>query len=122
MKIPDGWFLRLVALGRRFKADAEALAAQPMSAETLLEQLGKPDAPTAGSQLFDQYADELGKLARELQAETEKEQRAAKVAELAAVILSGTLLGNMDREAVIKAAAVARQLLDEAAGVKELPS
>jgi hypothetical protein len=115
MKIPDGWFQRLLELGKRAKTefDVTQMILAGSDPEAIENHLNK----TIG-----QYAAELQALARELQAESEKERRAAKVAELAAVILSGTLLGSMDREAVIKAAAVARQLLDEAAGVKELSS
>lgn len=129
MKIPDGWFQRLFDLGKRAKKEVEDMLERQHLARAAdaLDVAGAeqrtPAAHDAQWQaLIEQYSADLQGLARELEAETEKERRAAKVAELGAVILSGTLLGSMDREAVIKAAAVARQLLDEAAGVKELPS
>lgn len=129
MKIPDGWFQRLFDLGKRAKKEIEdKLTSDSLAVAADAMQLPGAEQRTPAAKeeqwqkMIEQYSAELQGLARELEAETEKERRAAKVAELGAVILSGTLLGSMDREAVIKAAAVARQLLDEAAGVKELPS
>jgi hypothetical protein len=122
MKIPDGWFRRLLELGKRAKSDIEgAFADQALNAAARGMALPgaaerAPEVALHIEALIEQYAGELQTLARELQAESAKELRAQRVAELAAVLLQATLLRDMDREAVIKAANVARQLLDEAAG------
>lgn len=119
MKIPDGWFQRLFDLGQRGKASIDALSTQLMFAEARIDVAGEAEGPKLVKaemvKAFDTYATELTGLVRELTAENEKEKRAKAVAELAAVILSNTLLREMDREAVIKAVTVARMLIEEAA-------